>query len=162
MTQDSALFSITADQIMTRKVITVPFDWTVDRLAGFLTDKSISGAPVVDDSGRLIGVVTLTDIVRQASSGLMDLQRRDDEFYRSILDTELSEEDQRAFHEAVDQSVLVNDIMTPMVFEVSPQTPLAKVAEAMVKGRIHRVLVTEERKILGIISALDLLKFMTE
>ena len=43
-----------------------------------------------------------------------------------MLDAELSEEDMQSFHESIDQSVLVNDIMTPMVFEVEPDTPLVK------------------------------------
>ncbi|WP_062261966.1 CBS domain-containing protein [Endozoicomonas arenosclerae] len=162
MAQDNPLQTVTAEQIMTSGVITVPCDWSVERLARFLTDKSISGAPVVDQSGRLIGVVTLSDIVRHAGSGLADIQTRDDHFYRTMTDTDLSDEDLRSFHESVDQAVLVDDIMTPMVFEVSPKTPLINVAEAMVKGRIHRVLVTEHRQLKGIISALDLLKVMTD
>lgn len=162
MSQDNFLQSVTAAQIMTHKVISVPYDWTVDRLARFFTDKSISGAPVVDESRRLVGVVTLSDIVRQTGSGLVDLKSRDEDFYSSMLDAELSEEDMQSFHESIDQNVMVNDIMTPMVFEVEPDTPLAKVAEAMVKGRIHRVLVTEGRKLKGIISVLDILKVMID
>lgn len=161
MSIDNPLVSMTAEQIMCQKVITVPFDWSIDRLARFLTDKAISGAPVVDDAGRLIGVVSFADIVRQAGSGLVDLARRDDNFYSAMMDETLSPEDQRSFHDLVDQSVLVNDIMTPMVFEVSPETPLIQVAEAMVKGRIHRVMVTRDRSLKGVISALDLLKVMT-
>lgn len=158
MKNDNPLLSITAGQVMTRGVVTVPYDWSVDRLARFLTDKSISGAPVVDESGKVVGVVTLSDIVRQAGSGLMDLSRRDDAFYQTLHDASLSGEEQWAFNETIDQSVLINDIMTPVVFEVAPDTPLAKVADAMVTGRIHRVLVTENRQIEGIITALDLLK----
>lgn len=161
MSNDNPLVSMTAEQIMCQKVITVPSDWSVDRLARFLTDKAISGAPVVNNAGQLIGVVSFSDIVRQAGSGLVDLARRDDNFYSTMMDETLSPEDQRSFHDLVDQSVLVNDIMTPMVFEVSPDTPLIHVAEAMVKGRIHRVMVTRDRSLKGVISALDLLKVMT-
>ncbi len=162
MAQDNPLHTVTAEQVMTRDVLTVPFDWPVDRLARFLTDKSISGAPVADSSSKLIGVVTLSDIVRQTGNGLLDLKLRDEDFYQSMLDADLSPEDQRSFHESVDQSVLVQDIMTPVVFEVGTDTPLIKVAEAMVKGHIHRVFVTEDRKLKGIISALDLLKVITD
>ncbi|WP_263322288.1 CBS domain-containing protein [Endozoicomonas sp. Mp262] len=158
MKNGNSLLSITAEEIMTRQVVTVPYDWSVDRLARFLTDKSISGAPVVDEAGQVVGVVTLSDIVRQAGSGMVDLSRRDDDFYQTLHDACLSGEEQRAFHESVDQSVLVNDIMTPIVFEVARDTPLSKVADAMVTGRIHRVLVTENRQMQGIITALDLLK----
>ena len=161
MSYENPLVTTTADQIMCQKVLTVKADWSVDRLSRFLIDKSISGAPVVNESGHLIGVVSFSDIVRQAGSGMVDMTDRDDDFYNGMMDVSLSPEDQRAFHESIDQTVLVNDIMTPMVFEVATDTPLMQVAEAMVKGRIHRVMVTEDNKLKGIISALDLLKVMT-
>lgn len=161
MSYDNPLLTMTAEQIMCQSVLTVPADWSVDRLSRFLIDKNISGAPVTDEAGKLIGVVSSSDVVRQAGSGLVDMVRRDDAFYNSMTDAFLSPEDQRAFHETIDQSVMVNDIMTPMVFEVAPDTPLQRVAEAMVKGRIHRVLVTEQGELRGIISALDLLKVIT-
>ena len=162
MKERNPLLSITAEDIMTRHVVTVPYDWPFDQLARFFTDKSISGAPVVDEAGQIVGVVTASDIVRQTGNGNVDLTRRDDEFYQSLHDTNLSEEDQQAFHEAVDHSVLINDIMTPIVFEVAKDTPLKQVADAMVTGRIHRVLVTDNRQMLGIISALDVLKCLTQ
>ena len=161
MSYENPLETTTADQVMCQKVLTVKTDWPVDRLSRFLIDKSISGAPVVNDSGHLIGVVSFSDIVRQTGSGIVDMAGRDDDFYTGVMDVSLSPEDQRAFHESIDQTVLVNDIMTPMVFEVATDTPLMQVAEAMVKGRIHRVMVTEDNKLKGIISALDLLKVMT-
>ncbi|WP_172807660.1 CBS domain-containing protein [Endozoicomonas ascidiicola] len=161
MTNDNPLNTMTAAQIMCQKVLTVPSDWSVDRLALFLTDKGISGAPVVNNAGQLVGVVSFSDIVREAGSGLVDMTLRDDDFYNAMTDKGLSPEDQRSFHDLVDQSALVNDIMTPMVFEVSGDTPLYNVAEAMVKGRIHRVMVTENGSLKGLISALDLLKVMT-
>ena len=161
MSYENPLATTTAEQIMCQKVLTVKADWPVDRLSRFLIDKSISGAPVMNDSGHLIGVVSFSDIVRQTGSGMVDMAGRDDDFYNGIMDVSLSPEDQRAFHESIDQTILVNDIMTPMVFEVATDTPLMQVAEAMVKGRIHRVMVTEKNQLKGIISALDLLKVMT-
>ena len=160
MSYENPLLTMTAGQIMCQKILTVKADWSVERLSRFLIDKSISGAPVVDDSSRLIGVVSFSDIVRQTGSGLVDMAGRDDDFYTGAMDVSLSPEEQRAFHESIDQCVLVNDIMTPMVFEVAMDTPLTQVAEAMVRGRIHRVMVTGNGQLKGIISALDLLKVM--
>ncbi len=165
MNNDNPLSSMTAGQIMCQNVITVSSDWTVNQLARFLTDKSISGAPVVSSNGQFVGVVSFSDIVRQTGSGLVE--KRDDSFYNKEMDASLSPEEQQAFHGMlddpafVDDSILVNDIMTPMMFEVSLETPLMQVAEAMVKGRIHRVMVTEGHAIKGVISALDLLKVIT-
>lgn len=147
-----------AADIMTDQLHTVPHDWTVDQLATFLIDHSISGAPVVDEGGILSGVVSLTDIVRQGCEQGLDLDTRDDQFYSTVTDRVLAPEEARAFRESVDEGALVADIMTPVAFEVSPNTSLLQVAEAMVRGKIHRVLVTEEGKLKGIITALDLLR----
>ena len=161
MSNDNPLHTMTAGQIMCQKVLTVPADWSVERLSRFLIDKGISGAPVISQDGQLEGVVSFSDIVRQAGSGLVDLTRRDDDFYTAMTDKGLSPDEQQFFHNLVDQSVLVNDIMTPMIFEVTADAPLFQVADAMVKGRIHRVMVTEGGSVKGVISALDLLKVLT-
>ncbi len=147
-----------AAEIMTAQLQTVPHDWTVEQLATFLIDHSISGAPVVDEGGLLAGVVSLTDIVRHSCEQSLDLGGRSESFYASVTDRVLAPEEARAFRESVDSQALVADIMTPVVFEVTPDTSLLQVAEAMVRGKIHRVLVTEDNKLLGIITALDLLR----
>ncbi|MDD7805898.1 MAG: CBS domain-containing protein [Endozoicomonas sp. (ex Botrylloides leachii)] len=162
MRKSNPLLTITAKDIMTRQVVTVPYDSPIDQLARLFTDKSISGAPVVDREGKILGVVTASDIVRQTGNGNIDLAHRNDDFYQSLHDTVLSEEERHVFHQLVDLSVLANDIMTPIVFEVAKNTPLDQVAEVMVTGRIHRVLVTDNRQVKGIISALDLLKCLTQ
>ena len=56
----------------------------------------------------------------------------------------------------------VGEIMTPMVFEVAEDLPVQQVASTMVRGRIHRVFVTRERKIVGVITALDVLRLISE
>ncbi|MTI12932.1 CBS domain-containing protein [Sansalvadorimonas verongulae] len=157
ITPPSPWAAMTVADVMTSHVETVPLDWTMERLATFFTDKNISGAPVVDESGQLCGMVSMTDIVRQTGSGLLDLNARDDSFAEGLVDCALSDEERRNFHESLDQMVMVMDIMTPVVFRVGPDMPLVQVAEAMVKGHIHRVLVTEDKKLLGIVSSLDLL-----
>ncbi|MCL6271559.1 CBS domain-containing protein [Sansalvadorimonas sp. 2012CJ34-2] len=151
-----------AGDVMSRKVETIPLDWSVQRLATFLVDHDISGAPVVDESGQLCGMVSVTDIVRQTGSGLLDLDPRDDAFYKGLVDCALSREEMRSFHESVDETILVSDIMTPVVFEVGSETPLTEVADAMVKGHIHRVVVSDNGRLKGIVSALDLLSLIAK
>ena len=147
---------------MSKNVETIPLDWPVQRLAAFLVDHDISGAPVVDEAGQLCGIVSVTDIVRQTGSGLLDLDPRDGAFYRGLVDCALSQEEMQSFHESIDGSVLVSDIMTPVVFDVGTDTPLTEVADAMVKGHIHRVVVSDGGMLKGIVSALDLLSLIAE
>ena len=64
-----------AKDIMTRNVLTVSEEWTVPELARFLTNHSISGAPVTNGEGKLVGVVSVTDIARAADSVTAQLGR---------------------------------------------------------------------------------------
>jgi len=58
--------------------------------------------------------------------------------------------------------VQVRDIMTPMIFSVSENTSVQEVADVMLKRRIHRVFVTRDGKLAGIVTALDMLKVIRD
>ena len=66
---------IKVDHIMTREVVTVKPDWTMEEAADLMLDRKISGAPVVDDDGRLCGVITQTDMFK-ATLYITGLKRR--------------------------------------------------------------------------------------
>ena len=63
-TQD-AVRNFTVSDVMQREVLAAADDWSLEQLADFLVDNSISGAPVTGEGDELVGVVSLTDIVRQ-------------------------------------------------------------------------------------------------
>ena len=118
----------TARDFMSAPVLAARESWTVPELASWFTDKSISGAPVLDRSGRLTGVVSLSDIADQITR------------------------DKKA------SACCAADIMTPTLFTVPETTPLTEVARTMVAGRIHRLLVTRKGRVVGIVTTLDLLR----
>ena len=103
-----------ARDIMTKTVIRVNDDWTVNELARFLTDRGISGAPVVNGEGRLVGVVSLTDIARATGDGHAALGNQS--LYQPELN--LSLDDVRGFSIQSSSELTVRQIMTPLVFEV--------------------------------------------
>jgi CBS domain-containing protein len=153
----------TAKDVMNPHIISVPADWTIEELAQFLIDKAITGAPVKDEDGRLIGVVSLTDIVRHDS--LTEIELRADEphdYYMHGWEDRLTPEDLSSFHVEEKPQVFVRDIMTPMVFKVDEKTSLQEVADTMIGGRIHRLLVTREGKVVGIVTTMDLLKVIRD
>jgi CBS domain-containing protein len=80
------------------------------------------------------------------------------DIYLYELETRMSREELRVFHEREDSTVRVSDIMTPMIFRVDRDTSLQEIAETMLKGRIHRVFVTEDGRLTGIVTALDMLQ----
>jgi len=147
--------TLTAKDVMNPEVLTARVDMTVRELAAFLTENQISGAPVVDLEGRLVGVVSVTDVAEN------DAERPDLAGDPSIptdvrgWENRMDVEDVRALHIETDD-LLVRDIMTPTVYTVPEDTPVARIAQAMVAGRIHRVLVTHRGRAVGMVTSLDL------
>ena len=152
----------TAGDVMNTSVVTVQEDVTVRELAALLTENEITGAPVVNQRGRLVGVVSVTDIAQSAAEG-GDFSPRGDGglFRRHDLEGRASRGELRDLH--VETAGLpVRDIMTPTVFTVPEHTPVAKLAQTMISGRIHRLLVTRHGRVVGIVTALDLLKLLAD
>jgi len=153
----------TVKDVMQRDVLAVDADWPLDKLAGFLTDNSISGAPVTDAEGELVGVVSLTDLVRHESMTEKDTDTNNThDVYLYELERHMSSEELRVFHTQYESPIQVREIMTPMIFKVSEDDSVKEVAETMLKGRIHRVFVTREGKLQGIVTALDMLQVIRD
>lgn len=154
---------LTAKDVMNPHVLSVPADWTIEELGQFLIDKAITGAPVIDESGKFIGVVSLTDIVRQGS--MTELRMRADEphdYYLHGWENRLSPEDLSSFHVEEKPQITVREIMTPMIFKVDEHTSIQEISDTMIDGRVHRLLVTHEGKIIGIVTTMDLLKVIRD
>jgi CBS domain-containing protein len=150
---------LTVQDVMQREVLAVDADWPLDKLAGFLVDNSISGAPVTDEKGGLVGVVSLTDLVRHSSMTEKDTESTNThDVYLYELERHLSHEELRVFHTQYESPIQVREIMTPMIFKVSEEDSVQDVAATMIKGRIHRVFVTRGSKLTGIVTALDMLQ----
>jgi len=150
---------LTVKDVMRREVLAVDADWPLDKLAGFLVDNSISGAPVTDEKGELVGVVSLTDLVRHNSITEKDTETGSThDVYLYELERHMSHEELRVFHTQYESPIQVRAIMTPMIFKVSEEDSVQDVAATMIKGRIHRVFVTRGSTLTGIVTALDMLQ----
>jgi CBS domain-containing protein len=154
---------MTVSDVMRHEVLAADAGWSLEELADFLVDNSISGAPVVAENDELVGVVSLTDLVRQNrmqehGSGSQDTH----DIYLFELDRQMGKDELRELHVQYETPVMVRDIMTPMIFSVSEETGVQEVAETMLKGRIHRVFVTRDNRLQGIVTALDMLKIIRD
>jgi CBS domain-containing protein len=154
---------ITISDVMSSKVLSAEAGWSLDKLAEVLIDNSISGAPVTDADGELVGVVSMTDIVRQnGTAGNNPGSEATHDVYRYELERHLSQEEIKIFHTHYESPVEVRDIMTPMIFKVTEDDSIKQVAETMLKGNIHRVFVTRDSKLIGVITTLDMLKVIRD
>ena len=147
-----------AKDVMTPDPITVRAEQSVGELVGVFHHYQISGAPVRDDEGQLVGVVSLRDV---AFTALRPVGRKED---GPMSGYHVHGKIDRArppvpfeWHLAPDLTVA--DIMTPVVFTVRADSSVAEVAETMNKGRVHRlVVVDEEESVIGIVTSGDLLE----
>ena len=152
---------LTASHFMTAEVLAVEADWSIERLSEFLIENSISGAPVQSKEGNLIGVVSLSDIVRYDTQPEKDSQWPHD-YYLHALERQCTREEATSFRIEAEPLKTVRAIMTPMIFQVTEDTPVQQVADMMIKNRIHRVFVTRDEKVVGIISTPDMLSVIRD
>ena len=142
---------VLAKEVMTRVVLIARDDWSLNGLKTFLLENTISGAPVVDGRGALIGVVSATDLLRSEAEAESSIETAPEEagYYSSSLERPLSAEELDGVLIESRSSTLVRDVMTPVVFQVDAETELDDVADLMVRGRIHRVIVTRDGVVTG-------------
>jgi CBS domain-containing protein len=142
-----------AVDVMTTDVITVDPDTTVRALATLLAERGISGAPVVDSGGRLVGVISEGDLLHRAEIGTARRHRvRRRSWWLDDFASDLAREYIKSHGRTV------KDIMTSDVVTVSEGTELADVAALLEAKRIKRVPVMREGKVVGIISRANIVR----
>jgi CBS domain-containing protein len=151
---------------MSRDVITVRDDMTLQEVATFLTENQISGAPVEDAERRLVGVVSLSDVARATSEqNQMESDRPrgqrlpNSDYYIRGWEKKLTVEEFESF-QVEEPGLLVSEIMTPRVYSVDEATPISEAARLMREAHIHRVLVTRHGSVVGIVTTSDLLALL--
>lgn len=154
---------LVARDVMNSEVVTVRDDMTVEEVASLLVDHEISGAPVEDAAGRLVGVVSVTDIAMAAAEGGRFAQDRSSNpgWYVRGWEDKLDPEEMRDLH-VENEDLLVREIMTSAIYSVSEDTPVSKIAETMIDSHIHRLLVTRGHQVVGIIGTSDLLGLLVD
>jgi predicted transcriptional regulator len=152
---------LTAKHVMNVKVLVAESGWSVSHLADFFMENCISGAPVQSSKGKPIGVVSLTDIVHHETQPEKDRDWPHD-YYLHALERQYAREEATCFQIETESLSRVRDIMTPVIFQVTEDTPVQQVADMMIKNHIHRVIVLRDEKIVGIISAPDMLKIIRD
>jgi CBS domain-containing protein len=144
-----------AMDVMTTDVITVDPDMTVQDLATLLAERGISGAPVVDSSGRLVGIISEGDLLHRTEIGTA---RRHRVRRRSWWLDHFASDVERAREYVKSHGRTVRDAMTPDVVTVTEDTELADVAELLEAKRIKRVPVMRDGKVVGIISRANIVR----
>lgn len=139
-----------AKDIMRRDVVTVAPCLTLTELVRVFQEHAISGAPVVDADGGIVGVVSQTDIVgarREEASVAPPFH----------LEPDLTVEE-FGMHVEESDGTRVEQIMTPGAIAFEEDTPVSALARAMMERHIHRVLITRRGRLAGIVTTMDMLR----
>ena len=145
-----------AADIMTTDVITISPDASVKELAKLLSDHGVSGVPVVDRDGKLVGIVSEGDLMHRAELGA---ERRHPRRRRSWWLEMLAAEREEAARDYIkSHGRTVKDLMTRDVVTVTEDTPISEVASRLEEKRIKRVPVVRDGKVVGIISRANLVR----
>jgi CBS domain-containing protein len=139
-----------AHQIMTRPVITVAPETPIVEAAKTMLQRHVSGLPVVNKSGQLVGIISEGDFIRRSEIGT---QRKRGRFLKFILGS--GKEAADFVHE---HGRKISEIMTPNPLTIDEETELEKIVELMEKNDVKRLPVMRGDKLVGIVSRSNLLQ----
>jgi CBS domain-containing protein len=151
------LLSLRVADVMSSSVVKVPVNASLADAAALLVDNDITGAPVVDESGRCVGVISSTDF--------MVRERLPNEFtegmslgYEHVL---VKKTGMGSYQIEACQEDRVGEHMTPSVQTITETAPIMNAARTMCGEHIHRLIVADEKgRPVGIVSTLDLVAAM--
>jgi CBS domain-containing protein len=121
--------------LMQRKVVSVAPDTPLSEVVSVLADQHISGLPVVDHDGRLLGVISSSDVL--------------------IAEAEADSPGDRVL---LLEEALASDLMTPRPITIPADAPARQAAQEMLYAEVHRLFVEEEGRLVGVISQTDLVR----
>lgn len=148
-----------ASDIMNADVVSARDSMTVHQLAIVLETNQVSGVPVLDDAGSLVGVVSSSDVI------LTDEAFEGDPVLDSDFHTQLNDaggDELGGYDTAGNTDTLVRDIMSTTVITAESTASIAKLAEIMYHHHIHRVVILDDRRLVGIVSTMDILRAVME
>jgi CBS domain-containing protein len=140
--------------IMTRDVTTVSPDTSVRDIAALMMEKHISGVPVLTDNGKIIGIVSQSDLLHRAEVGT---ERKRKWWFRTFADSDALAREYAKAH-----GLKARDIMSRYVVSVRDDAELRDVADILDSHRIKRVPVVQEGRLVGIITRGDLVRALSQ
>jgi CBS domain-containing protein len=148
---------LTAKDIMTKEVIAVTPNTSIEELAGLLVNNRISGAPVVNAAGTLVGIVTENDLISRN-------KRLHIPTVVSFLDAAIYLESSKKFADEVKRvtATKVADICVTKVVTITEDTSLTDIATIMSEKKVHILPVIKEGKVVGIVGKRDVVRAVSQ
>lgn len=157
---------IKAGDLMKTEVETIDTGMPVHDAIRFLEESQISGVPVVDTGNKVVGVLSLRDLVKAAEAERTSEDRPDyylPEPTEEGFDTEPDEFFSKAgYSPEIDAGSTVAEWMTEQIVAVKPEDSARVVCKRMTENHIHRVLVLDHGRLCGIITSSDIVRHIAE
>jgi len=146
-----------AKDIMTRDVITIHSSASIKELSKLLSERGITGVPVTDEHNGLVGMISMRDVIREEVLRLGDHLEYQDiyELFSSAFHSEGSERN------PVPQ-LWVEEIMSRNIMTATEDTPVCDICRLMFKHNIHRIPVLRDGKVVGLVTAMDVVRTVGE
>jgi CBS domain-containing protein len=154
----SSLDSIYARDVMSAPVAYVMDETPLQEVAKLLLREGISGAPVLDQGGHLVGMISEGDLVRRHYSGLSANRRS---WWLDLFEDD-ARHNQEFLNYLQHHGLRARDVMTRDVIAVEEHAPISQIADLLERHRIKRVPVLKAGKVVGIVSRADLLKAISK
>ena len=143
-----------ASQLMTSPAVTIVLDAPIDDAVRLMIDRRLSGLPVVDATGRLVGMLSEGDLLRRVEFGTEKKRARWLDF---VLGPGAQAIDYVHAH-----GRRVSEIMTDTPIGVGEQTPVAEIVDIMEKRHIKRLPVLRDERVIGIVARADIIRGLAQ
>lgn len=156
-----SLVAETAADLMSPDPVSIRADATLREAVLLLHDRHFGAAPVIDDAGRAVGVISRADVLAHDRETVTYARPAPEYYSRRDLTLSSGERLPDEFQVEAVETTEVCEIMTPAVFGVRPNTPAADVVEQMVQLDVHRLFVVDDSGVLvGVITSMDVLRHL--
>jgi CBS domain-containing protein len=144
---------LTAKDIMTKDVVSVKPDTSIEDLSSLLVENGISGVPVIDDAGMLYGIVTENDLISRN-------KRLHIPTVVGFLDSAIYLESSKKFEQEVKRlcATRVGDICNRKVVSITEETSVIDIATIMSEKKAHLLPVVREGRVVGVVGKRDMVK----
>ena len=152
----------TASAIMSHPAICARENMTVAELMDLLQDRQISGVPVVNTEDRLVGVISITDLLALETEDNDEALTGGSDYHTSPAMDGLAAADGLLQPAEEIRDCPIATLMSRHVITTTEEAPLGKLADLLLSHRIHRLVIVREDRIAGIVSVRDILRALQD
>ncbi len=157
----------TVASIMSRRVVDVPANARMPEIERLLIESRVSGCPVIDESGRVCGVLSRSDIVRRLCTE-HTLAEAICDYYTDISGIGLRTPEGETFEDIAQRvgarmdHLRASDVMSREIISVESGTTIRQAAAVMSERALHRLPVIDDGRLVGVVSSLDIVRLVAE